>query len=190
MPVQLTLENLGVETPVTATLLWPLGSQLLDSIPAATVENELTTWTFDLAANQQSVLTSWAIPDYVDSSTLVVAELFIGDDTTQDPYQHLELTLQALAAEDLSAVKQALLNLIDVETDLTDKGELQQALDSLEEAERLYNEGNAESALPLLLNAATHLSTVDNSDVIELRLRVDAILWQWGQQVDAGRVRP
>lgn len=190
VPVQLTLENLGSETPVTATLLWPLGSQLLDSVPAATTENELATWALDLATNQSSTLTSWAIPEYVDNSALVVAEVFIGNDTTQDPYQRLELTLQPSDVESLEVIKQDLVALIDAETNRYHKRQLKKALHWLKKAEHFYDKGRLEKVFTKLLYATNHLKAVDTSDLVALRLRVDELLWQWGQQVSEGRAQP
>lgn len=194
VPVQLTLENLGSETPVTATLLWPLGSQLLDSVPAAATENELATWVFDLATDQTVALTSWAIPEYssltgTDANALVVAEVFIGDDTTQDPYQRLELTVQASEVESIDLIKQDLVALIDTETNRHHKKQLKKAQHWLKKAAHFYDKGKFEKALTKLLYATNHLKAVDTLDVVALRLRVDELLWKWGQQTNAGRIQ-
>jgi len=195
VPVQLTLENLGSETSITATMQWSLGSQLLESVPVATNEDELATWTLDLATDQRSTLTSWAIPGYsgltgTDNSALVVAEIFIGDDTTKEAYERLELVLHASEWESLEEVKRDLLVFINSETNRHRKKQLKQALYWLKKAEHFYDKGKFDLALTKLLYATSHLKAVDTPDVIALRLRVDELLWQWGHQVSARRAQP
>lgn len=180
VPVQLSLQNLGGETSVTATMQWPWGSQLIDSVPLTNYEDETAIWMANLDAGQTSLFTSWAIPKYSDGTAMVSAEIYLGEDTTQAPYQVLELSLQATQAESLESIIGGLILLIESEADYYERKQLEKVLYLLEKAAYYRDKGKHEKALDRLLDATDYLKKVESPEAAELRLRVDELLLQWG----------
>lgn len=183
IPAQLNLENLGSDAAIKVTMLWPQESQIIDAVPAAVQSQELLTWVLNLSTNKPLSVTSWAIPTYVNGNAKVIAEVFLGElvNTTQVPYKIFELTITASPSESLPAVKQTLIELIHAEHNWHHKIQLKKALYWLNKAEYYYGKNNTSKALRKLLYSVNHIKNVDKPSAAALRLRVDELLWQWGQ---------
>lgn len=190
VPVELLLENLGSETPVTAVIQWPPGSHILASVPAANDESGISEWTVDLFTDETARLTSWAVPEYTDGRANVIADIYIGADTTQAPYQRHALELHAVQLATLATIKQDLALLKDTATQRRDRKQLKRAFHWLKKAQHFYNKNKRDKALNMLLYTTNYLKEVDGANVVALRLQVDHLIWQWARQESDRRVQP
>lgn len=184
--VQITLDNEGNGTPVTVTLQWPADSQLIDSYPLADTEQTTFTWAAPLAVDEDAIFTGWAIPRYIEGNAEVIATIDIGEVATDQPYQQRELTLESVPAENVQAIQQALATLISQSVNHHQKHRFKKAKHWLYKAAHFYQKGRGEKALSLLLYATNELVHIDTQEAIDVRLRVDELLWQWGQQLSNG----
>lgn len=185
-PVELALENLAGATPISARIQWPDSSDLIDQLPIATNETSTVNWVIDLAEEEQVVLTSWAVPAYVNGSAQVLADIFIGGDTTVAPYESFELILGARPAENLTSIRQELQHLIDRERNRNVKRTLRRADRALRNAQRSMNEGDEDRALERLLESIDHLKAVNKNETNAIRLRISEVLWQWSYELVEG----
>jgi hypothetical protein len=191
VPVVLTLSNQGNATPITATIMWPAGSQPVDTIPSnGSLEETRITWVESLTTNESVALTSWAIPTYINGQATLSATVDIGEIAT---YQTLALTLNAVSIETAQSIIDDLGELIHQTSNRHHKRSLKKARHWLSKAAYFYNKQNYEKyhkkhhkkyhdkALSLLLYATNELKAVTTPEAITMRLRVDELLWQWGQ---------
>ncbi len=189
----LNIVNQGIETPITAVIHWPVGSQLLDNLPQTQAQNTSVIWASTLGVDQTLPLISWAIPAYEtrmgdELTGLAVAELFIGDDITQPPRERIELSLTSSASISVEVLRQKWTSAIQSETDADSRHELITAQEWFEKAVASYQQSRLTDTILELLEAAVHLKVVDSEQAGFLRDSVGHQLKAWGQQLPDGEL--
>lgn len=193
--VEMTVTNLGIETPVTAVIHWPSGSQVIDNLPPANEHDASAVWSSTLGVDQVLRLNSWAIPQYGtvvghELTDTVIAELFIGDDLTATPRERIERPLQAYELASIERLRQDWLTAIQTESDTTDHAELVAGQEWFEQAVLSQQQGNQGDAVSELLQATHHLKTIESEQVVALRLLVGRWIRQWSQPLSSGQQLP
>ena len=188
---RLRLENPGITTPVTVTITWPPGSQVLDTAPPASgVSGNASTWSLTLLSGNSVYFNAWALPEYDNDTALVVADIFTVETGNEVLYEQLQAVIESQLPEDVDPLVADLASLRAGSTDKAIQKALKKAEKYLEKALRYYQKDRLDRAIGYLLKSTDALKTVEDSDVIGLRLRIDELLWQWARQQNSGRAQP
>lgn len=180
LPLRLTVENLGIDTPGRAVITLPAGSRVPDSGAAIAGGEDQLTWSFNLASGETAGVTIYVLPPY-DGLAPQVFEALIQTGQAPDfaDYDTVELTVAPAASPDVDAVLSAIDALSHVDH------AIRQADHHLRDAQRQLDRERYEQALDALLKATDKLIQSRHARAAEIRLQVDALIRAVARQASA-----
>lgn len=185
VPVELTLNNLGIATPGQVTFTLPMGTTLVDSNNSVTQTTDsginLIHWDFQLAQPDSQSLTLWLKPQYQNNIATIKADIYTGVGTEDDPkilYSSLELSVTA----DTLAIEALIQKICDELAEKAQHGNhYHHSLQAIHQAHRAIEHEQYDEAVHKLLKATQWIR--EHEDVQDTRLSIDKLIWLVGQNV-------
>jgi len=164
--VELLLQNRGVATEATATMVLPAGVSLVEALDAEILPPATVQWTVNLAADEEKTLTAWLrLPDTAQTVSLAATLAAQSYTTTTDPLVVTVAEPQSLVS--LAASLDAIL--------ATNPPEAQALNPAAQQLKQALSRNQLDQAVKDVLKATDSMLGLTNPAVIALRGELD----QW-----------